>query len=63
VPDYKNGSPIWKPIETAYVHWDSSGYGWGAVLNDCVEAKGFWGMPDLEEHITFKELKAVRYAI
>jgi hypothetical protein len=33
------------------------------VLNDCVEARGFWGMPDIEEHITFKELKAVRCAI
>jgi hypothetical protein len=41
VPDCKNGSPIWKPIETAYLRCDSSGYGWGAVLNDCVEARGF----------------------
>jgi len=32
-------------------------------LNDCVEARDFWGMPDLDEHITFKELKAVRCAI
>jgi hypothetical protein len=63
VPDCKNGAPIWKPIENAYLHCDSSGYGWGAVLNDCVEARGFWGLPDLGEHITFKELKAVRCAI
>ncbi len=28
-----------------------------------MEAGDFWGMPDLDEHITFKELKAVRYAI
>jgi len=41
VPDCKNGPPIWKPIENAYLHCDSSGYGWGAVLNDCVEARGF----------------------
>jgi hypothetical protein len=33
------------------------------VLNDCVEARGFWAMPDFEEHITFKELKDVRCAI
>jgi hypothetical protein len=33
------------------------------VLNDCVEARGFWGVPYIEEHITFKELKAVRCAI
>ncbi len=60
VPGCKNGAPIYKPIENAYLHCDSSGYGWGAVLNDCVKARGFWGMPDLVEHITFKELKAVR---
>jgi len=50
-------------VENAYIHCDSSGYGWGAVLNNCVEARGFWSMPDLGEHITFKELKAVRCAI
>jgi len=27
VPDYKNGAPIWKPIENAYLHCDSSDYG------------------------------------
>ncbi len=63
MPDCKNGAPIWKPIENAFLHCDSSGYGWGAVLNDCVEARGFWAMPDIEEHITFKKLKAVRCAI
>jgi len=62
VPSHHNGAPIWRPIENAYLHCDSSGYGWGAVLNDCVEARGFWGMPDLHEHIAFKELKAVRCA-
>jgi len=55
VPGCKNGAPIWKLIENAYLHCDSSGYGWGAVLNDCVEARGFWGIPDLMEHIAFKE--------
>ena len=34
VMDCKNGSPIWKPIETAYLHCDPSGYGLRAVLND-----------------------------
>ncbi len=28
-----------------------------------MEARGFWSTPDLEEHITYKELKAVRCAI
>jgi hypothetical protein len=63
VPSEHNGSPIWKSIENAYLHCDSSGYGWGAVLNDCVEARKFWTAPDPPQHITFKELKAVRCAI
>ncbi len=33
------------------------------MLNDCVEARGFWTSRDLPQHITFKELKAVRCAI
>jgi hypothetical protein len=63
VPSHHNGAPIWKFIENAYLHCDSSGFGWGAVLNNFVETRGFWGMPDLDEHITFKELKVVRYAM
>ena len=51
------------PIENAYLHCDLSGYEWGAVLNDCVEARGFWGMSYIEELITFEELKAMRCAI
>ncbi len=45
------------------MHCDSSGYGWGAVLNNRVEARGFWEPQDRDEHVTFKELKAVRRAI
>ena len=56
-------SPISKPIENAYIHCDSNVYGWGAVLNNCVEFRGFWTSPDLQEHITLKELKGVRCAI
>ncbi len=59
VPIYHNASPMWNTIENAYIHCDSSGYGWGSVLNVCVEARGFWSTPDLEEHITYRELKAV----
>ena len=50
-------------VETAYLHCDSSGFGWGAVLNDCIEARGLWSGKDRDQHITFKELKAVRCAI
>eukprot|EP00873_Tetraselmis_striata_P041971 jgi/Tetstr1/462235/TSEL_000634.t1 len=40
--------------DAAYVHCDSSGYGWGAVLNARLEARG---------SITWKDLKAVRLAV
>ena len=63
MPEKHNGAPIFKPIESSYLHCDSSGFGWGAVLNDCVEARGFWTGPDKLQHITFKELKVVRCAI
>jgi hypothetical protein len=60
-----NGRSIYKPIETAYLHADSSGYGWGAVLNDnlAYQARGFWYDDDRRQHITQKELQAVRLAI
>jgi hypothetical protein len=40
VPSQSNGKPIHKPIETAYLHTDCSVYGWGAALNEHVEARG-----------------------
>jgi hypothetical protein len=33
------------------------------MLNNCVETRGFWAMPDMNEHNIFKELKEARYAI
>eukprot|EP00873_Tetraselmis_striata_P002144 jgi/Tetstr1/422408/TSEL_013246.t1 len=33
-------------VETAYVHCDSSRYGWGAVLNGRLEARSYGGQPD-----------------
>jgi hypothetical protein len=39
------------------------GYGWGAVLNGGLEARGFWGREDDHHHINWKELKAVRFTI
>ena len=63
MPENHNGAPIFKPVESSYLHCDSSGFGWGVVLNDCIEARGFWTGPDKLQHITFKELKAVRCAI
>ena len=63
VPEKHNGAPIFKAVETAYLQCDSNGFGWGAMLNDCIEAKSFWSGEDKGMHITFKELKAVRSAI
>eukprot|EP00873_Tetraselmis_striata_P021831 jgi/Tetstr1/442095/TSEL_030254.t1 len=62
VPNHSNGRSIYKPVETAYMHVDSSGYGWGAVLNETTEARRSWCDHDRELHITYKELKAVREA-
>jgi hypothetical protein len=63
VPSQHNGRPIHRAVETAYLHVDSSDYGWGAVLNNLHAARGFWTSPTLQEHITLKELQAVRHAV
>eukprot|EP00873_Tetraselmis_striata_P013114 jgi/Tetstr1/433378/TSEL_022663.t1 len=63
VPTQHNSRPINRPIETGYLHVDTSSYGWGAVLNEHHEARGFWYDDDRNAHITLKELKAVRLAI
>ena len=63
VPDKHNGAPIFKPVESSYLHCDSNGFGWGVVLNECIEARGLRTGLDKLHHITFKELKAVRCAI
>jgi hypothetical protein len=34
VPTQHNGRSIYKPIEIAYLHADSSDYGLGTVLNE-----------------------------
>eukprot|EP00873_Tetraselmis_striata_P009405 jgi/Tetstr1/429669/TSEL_019566.t1 len=63
VPSKSNGKPIHRPVETAYLHTDSSGYGWGGVLNGRLEARGFWSSADERQHITWKQLKAVQLAV
>jgi hypothetical protein len=59
---HANGKNIHRPVELADIHSDSSGHGWGAVLNGRLEALGFWGPEDEHQHITWNELKAVRLA-
>jgi hypothetical protein len=65
MPDQQNGCSIYKPIETVYLHADNSVYGWEAVLNDnhACHARGFWYDSNRHQHITWKELRAVRLAI
>jgi hypothetical protein len=65
MPDHQNGRSIYKHIKTAYLHADSGGYGWGAVLNDnrAYHARGFWYDDDRHHHIIWKELRDVRLAI
>jgi hypothetical protein len=63
VPSAKNGRSIFSPIESAYLHCNNFGYGWGALLNEQLEARGFWPAADQQQHITCKELKAVRLAV
>eukprot|EP00873_Tetraselmis_striata_P035598 jgi/Tetstr1/455862/TSEL_042651.t1 len=63
VPSQSNGKPIHRPVETAYLHTDISGYGWGGVLNGRLKARRFWSSADERQHITWKELKAVRLAV
>jgi hypothetical protein len=60
VPSANNGRSIFSPTETACVHCDILGYGRGAVLDEQLEARGFWSTADQPHHITWKELKAVR---
>eukprot|EP00873_Tetraselmis_striata_P029823 jgi/Tetstr1/450087/TSEL_037133.t1 len=57
-----NCTPIHRPVETAYIQCDRSGYGWRAMLNGHRETRRFWGPGDERQHITLKELKAARLA-
>lgn len=54
-----NGLTIWQPTPQAEIHTDASDYGWGAVLNKVVPARGFFNDEQLQVHITEKELRAV----
>eukprot|EP00873_Tetraselmis_striata_P026178 jgi/Tetstr1/446442/TSEL_033984.t1 len=48
---------------TASLCTDSSGYGWGGVLNGMLEAQGFRSLADERQHIIWEELKAVRLVV
>jgi hypothetical protein len=55
VPKTSNGRSMFRPVETAYLHVDSSVYSWGVVLNELKEARGFRYDMYRDSHITFKE--------
>lgn len=57
-----NGSPLHERPITAQVYTDSSGAGWGASYNE-VEAAGSWDEITAGDHINFKELLAILYAL
>eukprot|EP00873_Tetraselmis_striata_P024103 jgi/Tetstr1/444367/TSEL_032258.t1 len=60
LPMLGNGRSIYKPVETAYImHVDSSGYGWGAGLNETTKAREFRCDGDREMHITYEELRFI----
>jgi hypothetical protein len=63
VPTHINGKSIHRPIETDYIHCDSIDCGWGAILNGRLESRGFKRIHDEHQHITLKELKALRLAV
>jgi hypothetical protein len=65
VPEQHNGRSIYKPIETAYLHADSSGYRWGTVVseNPVSQARRFWYNTNRKQHITRNDLQAVRLAV
>ena len=54
---------IWRRPDTARLHCDASDTGWGGVLNERLPAHGFWRLHQKGEHITLKELRAVRYTV
>jgi hypothetical protein len=52
VPSHANGKNINRHVETIYIYYDGSSYGWGAVLNNKLEARGLWGIHHEHQHIT-----------
>jgi hypothetical protein len=60
---HANGKNIHRLVETAYIHCDSSGYGCGAVLNGRLEPRRVLRQQDESQHITWKEMKAIRLAV
>jgi hypothetical protein len=54
---------LWIPPTTQVLHTDAADEDWGAWLNLSTPARGFFNARDRKEHITLKELMAVRMAV
>jgi len=57
------GRPIWPGSATDQMDTDASGLGWGAVLGDMIEARGYHGRLRSGLHINVLELGAVTLAL
>eukprot|EP00170_Pyropia_yezoensis_P002848 contig_11989_g2854 len=57
------GRPIWPGATTMQMDTDASGLGWGAVLQELVEARGFHGSLRSGLHTNILELGAVTLAL
>ena len=64
-PPKWNGAEIWATPTEATLYSDASDFGWGAKLVAplVLEARGPWTPEEAAHHITWKEMRAVRYAI
>ena len=63
LPTKWNGRRIWRSPQTAVLHCDASKLAWGATLNNHLPARGFWNPHERRQHITFLELRAVRFSL
>jgi hypothetical protein len=63
VLSHANGKNIHRPVESAYIHCDSSGHGWGGNTLRQTRSTRLLGPEDEHQHITWKEMKAVRLAV
>ena len=57
------GRPIWPGTASLQLDTDASGYGWGAVLGELLEARGYHGSLRSGFHINVLELGAVTRAL
>lgn len=57
------GRALWEQPVVAELTTDACGYGWGAVLNRSVPARGFFSLADQAMHINVQELLALDKAL